>query len=244
MSPKTLQGLFDARGFVTGEIRIPEEPAALIMDAVYLKRGRGIVVARAKGKTRAFLETGSERVDDYRRLARLLIHAGMSVSCFVIDGKRGVLHMLQREFDPIPVQLCQFHQVQTLTTYLTKRPRLEAGIQLRRIALDLKYCGRRRFKRKLMKWYQRWNSFLNEKTPDQGKRGWHYTHKRLRSAYRSIANNLPYLFTYLKYPHLDIPNTTNSCDGYFSHLKNRLNVHRGLRADRKRKMLHYLLENS
>jgi len=40
----------------------------------------------------------------------------------VIDGRRGVREMLERK--GIPVQHCQFRQLQTKTQCLTKRPNL------------------------------------------------------------------------------------------------------------------------
>jgi len=82
------------------------------------------------------------------------------------------------------------------------------------------------------------------KTVDESRRGWHYTHKRLRSAYRSLRNNLPYLFTYRKYPQLNIPNTTNALDGgLFSPLKDLLKVHRGIGDEMKKKLIVDYLEN-
>ncbi|EKE06703.1 MAG: hypothetical protein ACD_18C00301G0001, partial [uncultured bacterium] len=53
---------------------------------------------------------------------------------------------------------------------------------------------------------------------------------------------LPYLFTYQKYPELNIPNTTNSLDGYFNRLKSLLNVHRGLNLKRKMKIVFEILK--
>ena len=67
-------------------------------------------------------------------------------------------------------------------------------------------------------------------------------HKKLRSAYRSLKTNLPYLFTYQRCPKLNIPNTTNSLDGYFNVLKSKLNVHRGLSRERAKKVVIELLK--
>ena len=41
----------------------------------------------------------------------------------------------------------------------------------------------------------------------------------------------------------NIPNTTNSCDGSFAHWKQKVKIHRGLRKDRRNKMINYLLNN-
>jgi hypothetical protein len=46
-------------------------------------------------------------------------------------------------------------------------------------------------------------------------------HKKLRSAYRSLKNNLPWLFNWYYNKSLIIPNKTNAIDGYFADLKNK-----------------------
>ncbi len=63
------------------------------------------------------------------------------------------------------------------------------------------------------------------------------TYRRLRSAYRSLMNNLPYLFTYQKYPGLGIPNTSNLIEGQFEHLKRLLGNHRRMNLTQKLKMI-------
>ena len=73
---------------------------------------------------------------------------------------------------------------------------------------------------------------------------WNYTHKRLRSAYRSLKTNLSYLFTYKNYLELNIPNTTNSLDGgLFSPMKMLLKIHRGIGIEMKKKLIVHYLEN-
>ncbi len=90
-------------------------------------------------------------------------------------------------------------------------------------------------------WHDKWSSFLKEKTTDPFTGRWHYTHKRLRSAYRSLRLNIPYLFTYQKYGDLDIPNTTNSLDGCFAYLKELVRVHRGSKRSLKGKIIEEIL---
>ena len=152
----------------------------------------------------------------------------------VIDGKQGVVKV----FGDIPVQLCQFHQIKTVTTKLTRKPKLEAGKELRRLSLTLINTTEDIFKKELNTWYEKWKDFLNEKTlnPETGRK--HFTHKRLRSAYKSLDKNLPHLFTYQIHPKLNIPNTTNSIDGgVFSHMKKLLKNHNGLRNSLREKLV-------
>lgn len=151
----------------------------------------------------------------------------------MVDGKR----CLKSVFSDLPVQMCHFHQIAIITRYLTRNPKLEAGKKLREIALSLTKSNEKEFTNLLDDWFEKWEEFLKEKTvnPETGK--WFYTHKRLRSAHRSLKTNLPYLFTYQKYPRLNIPNTTNSLDGSFSNFKSLLRIHRGLKRERRYKVI-------
>lgn len=244
MSDRTVKKYFDLHCPFTGEIRIPKKPVNLIIDATFFTKSDGVLIARADSKNMIWKEIETEKVEYYEELVSALQNAGVLFSSFVIDGKRGVLHMLLKKFSNIPVQLCQFHQLQIITRYLSKKPKLEAGKELRRLSLTLTKTDRKSFTKALDLWHKKWEDFLAGKTINPITGRWHFTHKRLRSAYRSLKTNLPYLFTYLDYPELKIPNTTNSCDGSFAHWKGKLGVHRGLKKERRNKMMNYLLENS
>ena len=244
MHPKTLRRFFDAHSPSTGEIAVPAIPINLLLDATFFTRSDGVLVARANSRNLIWKKIETEKVEYYEEIISMIINSGIKIQSFVIDGKRGVLHMLLRNYPVVPVQYCQFHQIQTITIYLSKRPKLTAGKELRSIALKLTKVDYKAFSVSLNEWHNRWKNFLMEKTFNPDTKRSCYTHKRLRSAYRSLNTNLPYLFTYQKYPQLNMPNTTNSCDGSFAHWKNRIGVHRGLKDHRKRKMMNYLLENS
>lgn len=162
---------------------------------------------------------------------------GFVVRALVIDGRKGV----REAFPGIPIQMCQFHQLRIVTRYITLRPKLEAGQELRAIALTIPTSTEIEFVTRLSQWHSRWSEFLKEKTADPETKIWFYTHRRLRSAYFSLRRNIPYLFTYEKYPELDIPKTTNCLEGVFSHTKTALRIHRGLTQKRKRKLIDFLL---
>jgi len=111
--------------------------------------------------------------------------------------------------------MCHFYQEQIITRYLTRNPKLEAGIALKNITTLLCETTEHDFTHALDDWHESWALFLKEETIDPVTLELHYTHKRLRSAYRSLRANLPYLFTYQKHRELAIPNTTNSLEGCF-----------------------------
>lgn len=172
-----------------------------------------------------------------------LAKEGWVVTGAVIDGKRGISSVFERK--GIVVQYCQFHQMKTVTKYLTRRPQAEAAQELRALTLMLPRTTEIIFSENLTLWHERWRTFLDEKSPSpHTKRGWQYAHRRVRAAHRSLKTNLRRLFTYQRHPHLMLPNTTNSLDGMFSQIKNRLAVHRGLRRDRRYKMISEILQNS
>ena len=85
-------------------------------------------------------------------------------------------------------------------------------------------------------------SFLNERTINIETGKSHFTHKRLRSPYRSLNTNMTWLFTWYENYELNIPNTTNMIAGHFSNLKNKLRNHNGLTKERKIKFINEFLK--
>ena len=184
-------------------------------------------------------EIESETLDEYRCARDTLEGLGFIIMAVVADGKPGLKPLYKK----LPMQMCHFHQKAIITRYLTRRPKLQAGIELRELMHDLCNTDEKSFTKELADWHTQWKAFLAEKTtnPETGK--WHYTHKRLRSAHRSLKTNLPYLFTYKKSPELNIPNTTNGLEGSFAYLKELVRVHRGIKPDLKRKIINSILQN-
>lgn len=197
------------------------------------------MVLRADGikKNIFWKEIDYERIESYYRARRKIEAEGFVVSAIVTDGRPGVRGI----FGDVPVQMCHFHQKQIITRHLTTKPILPAGIELRRISRTLCKTTEQKFTSSLEAWHQRWHNFLKEKTVNPETKKWFYTHKRIRSAHHSLKTNLDYLFTYQKYPDLNIPNTTSSLEGCFSYLKELTRIHRGLNPKLKRKMIDEIL---
>lgn len=222
-------------------INISPRSIVAIADTTFFTRSYGITIFRDPNikKNLIWKEVHSETPGQYRQLRNELELSKITLKAVVLDGKRGVREV----FSDIPIQMCQFHQVAIVIRYLTRQPQLEAGKELKQIALQLTKCPEKKFKDLLDAWYNKWKDFLKEKTANPITGKLHYTHKRLRSAYRSLKTNLPYLFTYQKYPELNIPNTCNSLDGSFTTLKSLLRNHRGMNRQNRYKMICQILEN-
>ncbi len=106
----------------------------------------------------------------------------------------------------------------------------------------MKMTDRESFEGGLELWFNKWESFLNERTTNPEIKKSHYTHKRLRSAYKSLKTNLKWLFTWCDNIELDIPNTSNAIEGHFADLKNKLRNHNGLSMKRKIKFIDEFLK--
>lgn len=167
-----------------------------------------------------------------------LILQGFEVVAIVCDGRKGLI----QAFKGIPVQMCQFHQVAIIRRYITKNPKLTASIELKELVAMMKMTDKESFEGGLDLWRTKWKTFLNERTTNLETGKSHYTHKRLRSAYRSLKTNLNWLFTWYDNIDLNIPNTTNAIDGHFSDLKNKLRNHNGLSRARKIKFIDEFLK--
>lgn len=174
----------------------------------------------------------SETKETYAELKQNIESRGLILLGVVLDGRTGI----PRVFEGIPVQICQFHQLKIIQRKLTLRPETAAGQTLLSIGFSIVKKDEVTLSKELEDWYQKYQNFINEKVYILGTRRWRYTHRRVRSTYHSLKKNLPYLYTYQKYPNLNIPNTTNSLDGYWSRLKNLLSAHRGKTKERMRKI--------
>ncbi len=211
----------------------------VVMDTTYFGKIFGVMVFRCPHRHKnllwKFLQY--ETIAEYIAGVKELQHRGWNVLGIVCDARRGLVNA----FPGIPVQMCQFHQVMIVLRYITRKPKLEAGQELKALMLLLTKTDEASFRHWLTLWHEKWKDFLGEKTVEPLTRRWHFTHKRLRSAHRSLETNLPWLFTFEHLPHLHLPNTTNSLEGTFTHIKSKIHVHPGLRIDRKQKLIQELL---
>ena len=60
--------------------------------------------------------------------------------------------------------MCHFHQKMIVQRYVTRKPKLEASKDLKRIVSRLTSTTQIRFENKLDQWYQKYEEFINEKS--------------------------------------------------------------------------------
>lgn len=215
-------------------------------DAFYFRRGIGMMVFRSQALKENLLwfSIAYETTWDYVRGIAVLEREGWVIQALVMDGRKGVREALEGRF---PVQMCHFHQVAIVTRCLTQHPKLPAAIELAALTATLSRTTEAAFTAALAAWWTKWEAFTTQRTISEqrtstGRPRWQYTHRQLRRAYRSLLTNLPYLFTFERYPKLHIPNTTNSLDGSISHLRDKLRVHRGLELTERIKLAEAFLK--
>lgn len=232
-SIKTIQRRIDA---VKVEVKRKEPRKIVVLtDTTYWGRGFGVMLFKDSLTKENLLkyyvktETNALYIQGINELKSL----GFQITAIVCDGRKGLI----QSFGDIPVQMCQFHQSAIIRRYLTKKPKLKAAQELMFVVDLMKQTDRESFEGALNLWFEKWENFLNERTVNPETKKSFYTHKRLRSAYRSLKNNLPWLFTWYDNIELNIPNTTNAIDGHFADLKNKLRNHNGLSKQRKMRFI-------
>jgi len=205
------------------------------LDTTYWGRNFGVMLFRDAISKKNLLHyyVNNETVASYKKGIEELESQGYIIKAIVCDGRRGLFNAFYR----IPVQMCQFHQLSIIKRYLTTKPKLEASKELKKIALLLTKTDKESFERLLKEWFERYKEFINQRTINPITNRTYYTHKRVRNAYRSLINNLDWLFTCYDNIELHIPNTTNGIDGYFADLKAKLRTHNGLSRERKMKFI-------
>ncbi len=207
------------------------EPRAinLIVDALYFgerkedKSWCAVVFRDPKRKENLWWNFAkSETTGIYLQGRAYLENLGYTILSVTGDGFGG----LRTAFSDLPLQMCHVHMERIVIHGTTRKPILEAGQALLALIKTLHYTDGNTFKNYLKKYVSKYQSFLNERTinPVTGEKS--LTHEPLHRAVLSLMRFLPHLFTFEK--DKNIPRTTNSLEGHFSHIRDIVGVHRGL----------------
>jgi len=210
---------------------IRREKVNLRMDATYFNQFCMVAYQDDyDGYTQLIRFTDGEHVEEIKEDLTNLLLLGVKLESITCDGHKSILKAIKTTDKNIIVQRCLVHIQRMCLIWLTKYPQHPAGQELRRHILLLLKIKTQNDKiwwiNELNLWYKRHNDYINEKTINPETLRYWYTHKLLRRSYFTIKRALPNMFHYLDNP--QIPCTTNGIEGYFSHLKNHLDLHRGL----------------
>ena len=210
---------------------IKRQRVNLRMDATYFKQFCLLAYQDdLDGYTQLIRFSDGEHYSESKEDLDNLLYLGVQLESITTDGHKSTLKAIKKSVPDVIVQRCLVHIQRMCLLWLTLYPKHEAGQQLRSLVLMLLKIKTENDKlfwiRELNNWYAKHQHYINEKTfREDSKRYW-YTHKLLRRSYFTIKRGLPNMFHYLQ--NTNIPNTTNGIEGYFGHLKNHLDLHRGL----------------
>jgi hypothetical protein len=210
---------------------IKRERAHLRIDATYFEKFCMVCYQDDyDGYTQLIRFTDGEHYEEIREDLDNLIKLGIQIESITTDGHKSILKAIKKSVPGAIVQRCLVHIQRMCLLWLTQYPKHMAGQELRQLVLLILKIktenDRIYWARELQKWHGRHEEYLNERTYNTETERYWYTHKLLRRSYTTIKRALPNMFHYLSNP--QIPRTTNGIEGYFSHLKNHLDIHRGL----------------
>jgi hypothetical protein len=122
-SVKTIQRKIDS---VNPERKTTFPSAAnVLMDTTYFGRAFGVMVFKESMTGHILYKryVKSETNKLYLLGIKEIVRRGIKIQSIVCDGRKGLFHV----FTDIPIQYCNFHQVKTIRTYLTKNPKMQAS---------------------------------------------------------------------------------------------------------------------
>ena len=193
--------------------------------------------------TQIYRITDGEWFEEISEDIQNLLDLGILIESVTCDGLSNIIKAVKKISPDTIVQRCIVHIQREALTWLTRKPKSMAGIELRKIVRRLHLVKNQDdwgyWIVSIDKWYETYKDFVNEKTyhPDS-KRYW-FTHKSVRRSFVHIKRALPNMFHYLDNIH--IPKSTNGLESFFGHLKQNISIHRGLSKEHYRNYIKWYL---
>lgn len=240
---------------VTGEVYDEVQ-----VDGMYLRSNWCILIASHRGQVIAWQWCDREKTAAWTALLTQFPPPRV----VICDGGTGLLQAITDNWSTTRVQRCLVHVQRNMRTYLTTKPRTDAGKSLWALGRGLSRIQTTEqadaWLTKLNDWYSVFGELTKARTyrnqlgiggsaPEWVKAGarWWYTHDRLRRAYRLLARLVQReeLFTYLRpeFTGLDISSSTNWIEGGTNAmLRDLLHRHRGMTDEHQRRAIEWWLQ--
>ena len=235
ISERTIQRDLAGMRFVRKIAKVKD--VTIQLDTTYWGRNFGLMVIKdaLRNKILWHKYVRNETISQYLEGISWLKSNGFRIYGAVIDGMRGLAQALY----PIPVQMCQFHQILITRRYLTQEPELEASIELLSLVKNITKMDKESFVGAFNDWSEKYQNVINERIRDKRikRHTPPYMRPKLRSAYLSLRRNMNLLWTFYDRPETGLPNTNNALEGVFSDIKSKVRAHRGISKDNRRKLL-------
>jgi len=224
---------------------IPSERVNLLIDGTYFKGNLCLVLYRDdKIKfTQLYRLTDGEWEEEICEDLKNLLKLGVEIESITCDGHRSILNAAKKACKQVTIQRCIVHIQRMCKIWLTQSPQSLAGIDLLKIVHRLHEISDREqwgyWVVSLIRWHEKHQNFVNEKSFNPLTGRYWYTHKMVRRSFITIKRALPNMFNYLDNPR--IPKSTNGLESFFGHLKDNLSIHRGLSIKHRKSFIKWYL---
>lgn len=208
----------------------------LRVDATYFKRFCVVCYQDdLLSYTQLFRFSDAERYEEVVEDLSNLMRLGLQIESITVDGHKSTLKAIRKVMPAVTIQRCLVHIQRMCLLWLTSNPSYQAAIELRAIAghihLIKTHNDKLHFINGLKSWELNYRAFINEKSYNIETGRYWYKHRLIRRSYQTIKRALPNMFCFLD--NEKIPKTTNGIESYFGHLKNHLDLHRGLTKEHR-----------
>lgn len=212
-------------------------------DAKYFGRFGRTMVFKERRNIIFWYWTSRETYLNYTHCFLTLERLGYRIKSVTSDKHGSCISVVKSMYPGIPHQHCLVHIQKRCQTLLTQKPETEAGVKLLELVKFLNRIKTHSERKAFFNWFERYSEeykeIINQRTynkdqiviPGVKKKRWWYTHKNLRLAFNTVKSSLDNIFFYLD--DSDIPKDTNGLEAEFTHLKQRVNDHRGLSRKRR-----------
>lgn len=184
-----------------------------------------------------------ERYEEIKEDLQNLLRLGLKIESITVDGQKGTLRAIREVLIETKIQRCLVHIQRQSLIWLTNRPKHESAKELRKIVLMISKISTHNDKIAWLKQFKRWEMahkpYYQQKSFNSETDRYWYTHKLLRRTFSYIKSAIPNMFHFLD--DVAIPKTTNGIEGFFSHLKNHLDVHRGLTTEHRKNFIKWYI---
>jgi len=207
----------------------------LKVDGTYFRRWGCALCFKENGKIILWDFVERENYFNYCKNILKIKELGYCVIGITSDWHGSIVSCAKTLLPNIPHQRCLVHTKRLCQTLLTKRPETQAGQDLLSLVKELTNVKTDNDKKVWILWLgrfkKRYEDLLNERTYSSDGKHWWFTHRNIRRVFRTLDSSIDNLFLYLEYPNLS--SNTNDLEAEFTHLKQKLSIHKGLKRSRR-----------
>ena len=223
----------------------PSEKVNLLIDGTYFKNDLCLILYRDNTIkfTQLYRLSTGELYTEMKEDLENLLALGVQIESITCDGHKSLLKAINRVFKEVTVQRCIIHIQRMCRIWLSSNPKNEAGIELREIISKVHLIENQTERDywivSLVRWYEKHEQYINQKSYNLETGRYWYTHKMVRRSFSVIKRALPNMFHYIQNPR--IPKSTNGLESFFGHLKDNLSVHRGLSLSHRKNFIRWYI---